>query len=640
MSKTREEDHQNKRKKDQLENGGGDVASMFAKELVFLLKHHILKKKKSKNRFKKNSSKNINLSMNNVGAGGPSSSSTVSTKPKLPHIGDILQLSSDNYDDSSSFNKMSVFERAERNSVQFATLLTRQLASIRGDAWISNFHVQRVKAMEKVAKRESRKYPPPVKTPPGVNNSLPTGSSVPTSPGTAETDNTSPNASSFPTTNIGDRGLSGLNPRFVCTAPDLWLDFDTSSTSADELFKGNLRHKFSLNSQFLRMVFGPSNPLAFTGTKKKKKNSTGRLDDYDNENDQENIDNSSDFEKEHDNLITIKFKFAKEAQKISDRVQSLQKWMNVVQKYLKDLQCPLNVLLTTTTTNNNLHKSHSHHIVEVIQDDTKTYTLTPSFDLGHITWLAQHALNLAHNECIWTKGKPTQPSTTISSQLSAMMSTSLLEKTKTPSSINSTKTPSSINSTKTPLTINSTKTPLTINSTPSRMYEKKLMVEVFYQLINALDINIDIDTSPLTTDIALRIVDRLRGILDDVAGVWAVDTNTSTGIDHNNKTSITSTVLLERITNYFEVSPQGLNPKPCTVKGSDVDAERKLLPKTSHCDNNISDRHVIQKVVMYLRLLTVNRLENLQCLINECISCAQEQTADPKTDSRLGRVGR
>ena len=41
-----------------------------------------------------------------------------------------------------------------------------------------------------------------------------------------------------------------------------------------------------------------------------------------------------------------------------------------------------------------------------------------------------------------------------------------------------------------------------------------------------------------------------------------------------------------------------------------------------------------------LRLLHVDELRVLQTQINEAIVAAQSQTADPKTDTSLGQVGR
>ena len=41
-----------------------------------------------------------------------------------------------------------------------------------------------------------------------------------------------------------------------------------------------------------------------------------------------------------------------------------------------------------------------------------------------------------------------------------------------------------------------------------------------------------------------------------------------------------------------------------------------------------------------LRLLQINELREVQTLINQAIVAAQQHTADPRTDERLGKVGR
>jgi len=48
----------------------------------------------------------------------------------------------------------------------------------------------------------------------------------------------------------------------------------------------------------------------------------------------------------------------------------------------------------------------------------------------------------------------------------------------------------------------------------------------------------------------------------------------------------------------------------------------------------------VDKAATILRLLYINDLRDLQTLINEVIVTVQEYTADPKTDARLGQVGR
>ncbi|XP_033105343.1 RNA transcription, translation and transport factor protein-like [Anneissia japonica] len=48
----------------------------------------------------------------------------------------------------------------------------------------------------------------------------------------------------------------------------------------------------------------------------------------------------------------------------------------------------------------------------------------------------------------------------------------------------------------------------------------------------------------------------------------------------------------------------------------------------------------LNEAAKILRLLHVNELRELQTRINEAIVCAQSVTANPKTDERLGKVGR
>lgn len=48
----------------------------------------------------------------------------------------------------------------------------------------------------------------------------------------------------------------------------------------------------------------------------------------------------------------------------------------------------------------------------------------------------------------------------------------------------------------------------------------------------------------------------------------------------------------------------------------------------------------LDKAVAVLRMLYVSDLRDLQDRVNELIVSVQAYTADPKTDSRLGKVGR
>ena len=54
---------------------------------------------------------------------------------------------------------------------------------------------------------------------------------------------------------------------------------------------------------------------------------------------------------------------------------------------------------------------------------------------------------------------------------------------------------------------------------------------------------------------------------------------------------------------------------------------------------DIGDRDV-HEAAKILRLLHIKDLRSLQTSINECIVTIQSMTANPKTDTRLGKVGR
>jgi RLL motif-containing protein 1 len=49
--------------------------------------------------------------------------------------------------------------------------------------------------------------------------------------------------------------------------------------------------------------------------------------------------------------------------------------------------------------------------------------------------------------------------------------------------------------------------------------------------------------------------------------------------------------------------------------------------------------YVLNEAAKVLRLLFVHDIRNLQTRINEIIVSAQKVTANPKTDTRLGKVG-
>lgn len=47
----------------------------------------------------------------------------------------------------------------------------------------------------------------------------------------------------------------------------------------------------------------------------------------------------------------------------------------------------------------------------------------------------------------------------------------------------------------------------------------------------------------------------------------------------------------------------------------------------------------VSQAANVLRYLFIHNLRELQTKINECIVCVQALTADPKTDTKLGKVG-
>lgn len=53
-----------------------------------------------------------------------------------------------------------------------------------------------------------------------------------------------------------------------------------------------------------------------------------------------------------------------------------------------------------------------------------------------------------------------------------------------------------------------------------------------------------------------------------------------------------------------------------------------------------TNNKILDRAAKVLRLLHLHNLRNLQTMINEVIVTVQDFTADPKTDSRLGQVGR
>lgn len=66
----------------------------------------------------------------------------------------------------------------------------------------------------------------------------------------------------------------------------------------------------------------------------------------------------------------------------------------------------------------------------------------------------------------------------------------------------------------------------------------------------------------------------------------------------------------------------------------------KILKTTPHPDPPSSESVVIQQPSDVLKLLFIEDLRDLQTKINESLVAVQTVTADPRTDTKLGRVGR
>ena len=76
------------------------------------------------------------------------------------------------------------------------------------------------------------------------------------------------------------------------------------------------------------------------------------------------------------------------------------------------------------------------------------------------------------------------------------------------------------------------------------------------------------------------------------------------------------------------------------MENSRVDKSRKSIGLTPQDLGFDMGDPCLDKAAMGLRLLHQSELRNLQTRINEIIVKAQSVTADPKTDERLGRVGK
>lgn len=66
----------------------------------------------------------------------------------------------------------------------------------------------------------------------------------------------------------------------------------------------------------------------------------------------------------------------------------------------------------------------------------------------------------------------------------------------------------------------------------------------------------------------------------------------------------------------------------------------KILKTSQHPDPPLSEAAVVQQPSDVLRLLFIEDLRDLQTKINESLVAVQTVTADPRTDTKLGRVGR
>ncbi|XP_059060165.1 RNA transcription, translation and transport factor protein [Achroia grisella] len=66
----------------------------------------------------------------------------------------------------------------------------------------------------------------------------------------------------------------------------------------------------------------------------------------------------------------------------------------------------------------------------------------------------------------------------------------------------------------------------------------------------------------------------------------------------------------------------------------------KILKNSPHPDVPKTEANIIQKPADVFKLLFVQDLRDLQTKINEALVAVQSVTADPRTDTKLGRVGR
>ncbi|XP_053599692.1 RNA transcription, translation and transport factor protein [Plodia interpunctella] len=71
-----------------------------------------------------------------------------------------------------------------------------------------------------------------------------------------------------------------------------------------------------------------------------------------------------------------------------------------------------------------------------------------------------------------------------------------------------------------------------------------------------------------------------------------------------------------------------------------LSAIAKILKTSPHPDVSKTDANIVQQPADVLKLLFVQDLRELQTKINEALVSVQTVTADPRTDTKLGRVGR
>lgn len=71
-----------------------------------------------------------------------------------------------------------------------------------------------------------------------------------------------------------------------------------------------------------------------------------------------------------------------------------------------------------------------------------------------------------------------------------------------------------------------------------------------------------------------------------------------------------------------------------------LSAVAKILKTSPHPDHPKTEVSVVQQPGDVLKLLFIQDLRDLQTKINEALVAVQNVTADPRTDTTLGRVGR